>query len=81
MQAGLGEEVDGTGSSRKVQKTLRGTRTHCNVTGLLKMKSVDPRVIAYTACQVRAMHVCLLIDLTIPLSSFISHYPAPHLGI
>ncbi|KIM56230.1 hypothetical protein SCLCIDRAFT_35439, partial [Scleroderma citrinum Foug A] len=50
-QAGLGEEVDGTGSSRKVQKTLRGTRTRCDVTRLLKMKSVDPRAIAYTACQ------------------------------
>ena len=47
------------GSSRKAQKVVRGARTHCDVAGLLKMRSVDPRAIAYTTCQVRA---CILVS-------------------
>ena len=47
------------GSSRKAQKVARGARTHCDVAGLLKMRSVDPHAIAYTPCQVRA---CILVS-------------------
>lgn len=52
-RAELDDDEDAVGSSRKARKITRGTRTRCDVAGLLKMRSVDPRAIAYTTCQLR----------------------------
>ncbi|KAN0073663.1 hypothetical protein V8E55_012140 [Tylopilus felleus] len=48
------ENIDDQPRTRKTQKTARDIRTHrCNVAGLLRMRSVEPRTIAYAAAQLR----------------------------
>ena len=46
------EDIDDQARSSKAHKTTRDIHTRCNVAGLLKMWSVQPRAIAYTAVQV-----------------------------
>ncbi|KAN0094838.1 hypothetical protein V8E55_003125 [Tylopilus felleus] len=46
------ENVDDQPRTRKTQKTARDIRTRrCNIAGLLRMWSVEPRTIAYAAAQ------------------------------
>ncbi|KIM51300.1 hypothetical protein SCLCIDRAFT_143537, partial [Scleroderma citrinum Foug A] len=47
------ENDDGQPRARRGRKSARGMRTQCDVTGLLKMRSVQPHAIAYIAVQVQ----------------------------
>jgi hypothetical protein len=48
------EDADDQPCSSKACKTTRDVRTRCDVAGLLKMQSVQPCAITYTAVQVRS---------------------------
>lgn len=49
-----GEDTIDEPHGSKARKSAWGVRTCCHVAGLLKMRSVQPCAIAYTAVQVRA---------------------------
>jgi hypothetical protein len=44
--------------------TSKARRTRCNVAGLLKIRSVEPRAIAYIAVQVRSPVMTTLLAIT-----------------
>jgi hypothetical protein len=64
----------------KARKTTHDIRTRCNVAGLLKMWSVQPHAIAYTAVQVRVQLYCMPME-TNGRGSFISHCRATLPGV
>ncbi|KIM60062.1 hypothetical protein SCLCIDRAFT_125019, partial [Scleroderma citrinum Foug A] len=51
--AELGTDDNETAGPHKKARKTTSNKTHCDVAGLLKMRSVDPHSIAYVACQLR----------------------------